>query len=48
MYVNTSKINTAIVFIKNGRTCGPERVYAELIKSGSKKLFKMMSKVGNQ
>ncbi|XP_030748216.1 uncharacterized protein LOC115876544 [Sitophilus oryzae] len=34
--------------LKNGRACGPEGVYAELIKSGSKKLFRMLTNIVNQ
>ena len=48
IYVDTNKIKTAIMSLKNGRACGPEGVYAELIKSGSKKLFRMLTNIVNQ
>ncbi|XP_030759068.1 uncharacterized protein LOC115884584 [Sitophilus oryzae] len=48
IYVDTNKIKTAIMSLKNGRACGPVGpVYAELIKSGSKKLFTMLTNIVN-
>ncbi|XP_030757305.1 uncharacterized protein LOC115883134, partial [Sitophilus oryzae] len=42
------EINTEGEEIYNGRACGPEGVYAELIKSGSEKLFRMLTNIVNQ
>lgn len=34
--------------LKNGRACGPEGIYAELLKCGTRKLYRMVSNIFNQ
>lgn len=33
--------------LKSGKACGPEGMYAELLKNGTDKLFRMLMKIIN-
>lgn len=47
MYVDTNKIKSTVMSLKNGRECGPEGVYADLIESRSEELFKMIETINS-
>ena len=43
-----SKWRKAVRELKNGKSCGPEGVYAEILKHGTEKLIKMLTWVINR
>lgn len=45
--IDETTIRKAINELKNGKSCGPEGVYAELLKSGTGKLIKILTKLFN-
>lgn len=46
--VEEDMVVKAIMKLKNGKSCGPEGIYAELLKYGTKKLFMMLTDIFNQ
>lgn len=43
--IEINDIKKAIMCLKNGRACGPEGIYAELLKYGTEKLYQMLSNI---
>lgn len=48
MEVEQTIVIKAIKMLKNGKACGPEGIYAELIKCGTSKLYRIMTTIINQ
>jgi len=46
--VREERVRKAVRELKNGKSCGPEGVYAEMLKHGTDKLIKMLTWVINR
>ena len=46
--VSEERVGKAVRELKNGKTCGPEGIYAEMLKHGTDKLIKMLTWVINR
>ena len=46
--VSEERVWKAVRELKNGKSCGPEGVYAEMLKHGTDKLIKMLTWVMNR
>jgi len=46
--ISEERVRKAVRELKNGKSCGPEGVYAEMLKHGTDKLIKMLSWVINR
>jgi len=46
--VSEERVRKAVRELKNGKSCGPEGVYAEILKHGTDKLIKMLTWVINR
>jgi hypothetical protein len=42
------RVRKTVIELKNGKSCGPEGVYAEMLKHGTDKLIKMLTWVINR
>jgi len=45
--VSEERVRKAVRALKNGKSCGPEGVYVEMLKHGTDKLIKMLKWVIN-
>ena len=48
MEVSEERVRKAVRELKNGKSCGPEGVYAEMLKHGTDKLIAMLTWVINR
>ena len=46
--VSEERLRKAVRELKNGKSCGPEGVYTEMLKHGTDKLIKMLTWVINR
>jgi hypothetical protein len=46
--VSEERVRKAVRELKNGKSCGPEGVYAEMLKHGTDKLITMLTWVINR
>jgi len=46
--VSEERMRKAVRELKNGKSCGPEGVYAEMLKHGTDKLTKILTRVINR
>jgi hypothetical protein len=48
LYVCPQRVRKAVKELKNGKSCGPEGVYAETLKHGTDKLITMLTWIINR
>jgi len=43
--IGIRNVERAIMFLKNGRMCGPEGICLELLKDGTEKLYRILNNI---